>query len=273
MSVRGISALVAAAIATVGSLVAVATPASATPDEGYYLSLGDSLAYGYQPDLPGDYNAADYHGYAENFAAMRPHLTLVNYGCWGETTSTLLNGGCTWPAAGLHDSYGGAASQAAAAYAFLAAHPGQTSLITVDVGSNDVKNLISSCGGNAQCIVAGLPATLTKLAGNYANLLAHLTALAPTARLVLFNYYNPFALKLAGSDELLTAANPVIDQLATTFHASVADAFSAMNHAVGSPAEDTFVCIHTWECTSYQDIHPTDLGYRALTIALLTALD
>ena len=31
---------------------------------GYYLSLGDSLAFGYQPDLvaAGDLNAADYRG-------------------------------------------------------------------------------------------------------------------------------------------------------------------------------------------------------------------
>ena len=238
--------------------------------------MGDSLAFGYQPDLvaAGDLNAADYTSYAENFAAMRPHLTLVNYGCPGETTSSMLGGGCPWPGT-LHDSYGGAASQAAAADAFLAAHPGQVSLISIALGSNDLLGLVDSCSTNPNptlCITAGLPATLAALATNYGTLLAHLTAEAPTARLVLFNYYNPLALTLPGSDQLIAAASAVVTQLAATFHGSVADAFTAINHAAGSPAERAFLCTRTWECTSFVNIHPTDLGYRALTIALLHAI-
>src|SRR5689334_5099575 len=115
-----------------------AVPATAAPHNTargqYYLSLGDSLAFGYQPDLvaAGDLNAADYRGYAEDFAVMRPRLTLVNYGCPGETTGTMLAGGCPWPGT-LHDSYGGASSQAAAAFAFLRAHPGEVDLISIDI--------------------------------------------------------------------------------------------------------------------------------------------
>jgi hypothetical protein len=52
----------------------------------------------------------------------------------------------------------------------------------------------------------------------------------------------------------------------------VADAFTAINHDAGSPAERAFLCARTWECTSFKDIHPTDLGYRALAIALLHAV-
>jgi lysophospholipase L1-like esterase len=205
---------------------------------------------------------------------MRPRLTLVNYGCPGETSDTMLNGGCQWPGT-LHDSYGGAPSQAAAAYAFLTAHPGAVSLISITLGSNDLLTLVRSCETNpnpTQCISDQLPHALATLGINYGRLVAHLALLAPTAKIVLFNYYNPLALTVPGSDSLAAAASDVVDQLAATFHASAADAFTAINHDAGSPAERAFLCARTWECTSFKDIHPTDLGYRALTIALLHAV-
>jgi lysophospholipase L1-like esterase len=276
MLFRRTLAVVAAVISVGAGLVAVAAPVSAAPPlQGYYLSLGDSLAFGYQPDLvaAGDLNAADYTSYAENFAAMRPRLTLVNYGCPGETTATMLNGGCPWPGT-LHDSYGGAASQAAAADAFLATHRGGVPLISIALGSNDLLGLVGSCTATAdptQCLTVGLPATLATLATNYGTLLAHLTTEAPTARIVLFNYYNPLAVALPGSDQLIAQASAVVTRLAAAYHASVADAFTAINHAAGSPAEPAFLCARTWECTPYENVHPTDLGYRALTIALLHA--
>jgi lysophospholipase L1-like esterase len=263
--------LVAAATAT-----AAAPAVAAPPSQQYYLSLGDSVAFGYQPDLvaAGDLDAADYVGYAEDFAAMHPHLTLVNFGCPGETTGTMLAGGCPWPGT-LHDSYGTAPSQAAAAVAFLTAHPGQVSLISIDIGSNDLLALVDSCTAAADplaCVTAGVPATLAKLAANYQVLLAELSAAAPSAELVLFNYYNPLALQLPGSDALAAAASGVVDQLAAAFHARVADAFSAMNHEAGSPAERAFLCSRSWECTSFRNIHPTDLGYRQLAVALQHAV-
>jgi lysophospholipase L1-like esterase len=263
-----------AVVALVAGWLASGPPAAAATT-GYYLSLGDSLAFGYQPDLvaAGDLNAADYRGYAEDFAAMRPGLTLVNFGCPGETTHTLLVGGCQWPGT-LHDSYGGASSQAAAALAFLAAHPGEVSLISIDIGSNDLLALVNACRSASdpmQCITAGVPSTLGAIAANYAALLTQITALAPDARVVLFNYYNPLAVAMPGSDQFLAVANAVVDQLAAHFHAAVADAFTRMNHAAGSPAEGPFLCSRTWECTSFQNIHPTDLGYRELAVALLQA--
>lgn len=273
---RTLGRLAAAVSLSGGLLVGMVAPASAAPaTTSYYLSLGDSLAFGYQPDLvaAGDANPADYVGYAEDVAAMRPHLSLVNFGCPGETTGTMLAGGCPWPYP-LHSSYGTATSQAGAAEAFLATHPGEVSLISVDIGSNDLLGLVDSCSATpdpSQCIGAGVPATLTTLATNYATLLAHLRALAPTAHLVLFTYYNPLALVMPGSDQFAAAASSVVDGLASAFHASVADAFAAINLSPGSPAERAFLCTRTWMCTTYANIHPTDLGYRALATALVHA--
>src|SRR5437868_8708248 len=65
--------------------------------KAYYLALGDSLAFGYQPNL--DWN----HGYVDDFFTdLQSHGTtsLINMGCPGETSSTFMNGGC--PGALLH---------------------------------------------------------------------------------------------------------------------------------------------------------------------------
>jgi len=277
MRFRRTFVVIAATIGLSASLLGTATAAPAAPrQQSYYLSLGDSLAFGYQPNLvaTGDLNATDYRGYAEDFAALRPRLTLVNYGCPGETTTSILNGGCPWTGT-LHDSYGAATSQAAAAEAFLRAHHGRVSLISVTIGSNDLLGLVRSCGSDpnpTQCITNGLPATLATLGANYSALLARVTALAPTARIVLFNYYNPLALAVPGSDRFAAAASNVVATLATDPHTSVADAFRAINHSAGSPAEGAFVCALTWECTPFADVHPNDLGYGALTVAMLRAV-
>ena len=243
---RAVVGFAAVVLSATGLTVAGVVPAQAAAvQSGTYVSLGDSLAFGYQPNLvaAGDLNPADYVSYAEDYAAMRPHLTLANFGCPGETTATLINGGCPWPAFALHMRYNGG-SQLQAALAYLAAHP-DTSLISVDIGSNDLIAILGQCGVNPTCIAGKLPTVL----GNYAYILGALKAAAPQAQLVVFNLYNPLALSVPGSDALLTqVVNPAISQLAAAFGASVADAFTVMNHSAGSPAETAFVCTRTWEC-------------------------
>ncbi len=200
---------------------------------------------------------------------MHRGMTLANFGCPGETTASLIGGGCPWPAAALHVTAPG--SQLAAATAYLTAHP-ETSLISVDIGSNDLLALISGCSNDIACIAGGLPATLSTLISNYTVILGTLHAAAPQARLVVFNLYNPLAVALPGSDQLIAAVNDAIGQLAAAFGAPVADAFSAINHKAGSPAEGVFVCLRTWECSSYQNVHPNSRGYFQMAIALLRAV-
>src|SRR5437660_9325265 len=57
----------------------------------FYLALGDSLGLGFQPN--GDNN----HGYADDFFVnLQSHgaKSLENLSCSGETTITMINGGC-----------------------------------------------------------------------------------------------------------------------------------------------------------------------------------
>lgn len=258
---------------------AVGSAAEAAPARtSTYVSLGDSLAFGYQPDLVAahDFNPADYSSYAEDFAAMRPHLALANFGCPGETTTSLISGGCPWivtAGAPTHMPFGGA-SQLDAALAYLGSHS-DTSLVTLDIGSNDLLAVVDPClttSNPMACMQQGLPGALASIAHNIGVILSAVHQAAPHAQLVVFNLYNPLALSLPSSDALIGQANTVIAGVARSLGARVADAFAVMNHAAGSPAERAFVCSRTWECTPYENIHPTDLGYKQMASALLHSL-
>ncbi len=97
------------------------------------LALGGSGSVGFQPTWGHTHGQPTSSGYAEDLApheASRwPGLTLVQIGCPGMTTQTMISGGgqCDY----------GAGSQLEAALAFLRAHP-STVLVTVDLGFNDL---------------------------------------------------------------------------------------------------------------------------------------
>jgi len=132
--------------------VGLAVPGSATSGTsqrpvykaplGYYLALGDSIAYGLQPNkVKAAPPSAFDTGYVDVFAArlrkLAPKIRVVNYGCPGESTVTFARGGCAGLAdvKALHDPYRG--SQLDAALSFLRAHPGQVSPVTLTLFGND----------------------------------------------------------------------------------------------------------------------------------------
>ena len=104
--------VVFAAFVLVLALLA-ATAGGAGGPRGYYLALGDSITYGFQPTKakPGARPSAFVTGYVDVFAkALRknsPGIEVVNYGCPGESTVTFVRGGC--PAFAdrvkLHDAF------------------------------------------------------------------------------------------------------------------------------------------------------------------------
>ena len=100
------------------------------PRPQHYLALGDSLAYGFQPN--GDHT----HGYVDDFFTFLQNQGVQdhqNLGCPGETSSSFINGGkCPYPSP--------FSSQLATAVGYLQqqAHAGQVSLITLDIGANDL---------------------------------------------------------------------------------------------------------------------------------------
>jgi hypothetical protein len=135
---RAGAALAALALTLGTTTVASASPPPhLAPPKSYYLALGDSIAYGFQTSkalvgLPPD---AFNTGYADLFAArlrqLRPHIATINYSCPGESTISFRQP-CIWKTSG-HNDYPG--SQLGAALAFLAAHRGKVSPITLSTAT------------------------------------------------------------------------------------------------------------------------------------------
>lgn len=248
--------------------VSAATP-SVSPPGQYYLSLGDSLAYGYQQFkasaemAAGNVDPTTFNtGYTDDFyrmlQAIDPGIQLVNYGCPGQTTSGFISSsGCQFP---LHNGY--TTSQLQAAVAFLTALPGQVNPITIDIGANDILHLVSTCHGlNLACVGPALPAALQTMGANLAQILPALRQAAPNAQIMLVGLYNPFAAVDPTTDVLGLGVNKVLSQVAAASGVTFVNTFSVVNP---SASEKQTVCALTLFCTALRDIHPTDAGYLAI---------
>lgn len=275
-------------IALIVALVAVvagAVPAGASSNSEfstphhYYLSLGDSLAFGFQQAkfnalFPNEDPAAFDTGYANDFAAslqlVNDGLRLVNYGCPGETTVTFIRGGCPYPFA-LHNAFT-KSSQLATAVAFLDEHPGQVSPITIDIGSNDVTQaLVPICldPTQTQACVAAVQTLLPVLAGNLTTIIATLHAASPRSEIIVLDLYNPEAVVAPASDQIAALINSKIQTAVLAQGARLADVFGTFNP--GGAAEVPTLCVLTAICTPLRDTHPTDPGYAAMALRLWQA--
>jgi lysophospholipase L1-like esterase len=253
-------------------------------DSSYYLSLGDSLAAGYQPNVPkGPWN----HGYADQlFTALHaknPTLRPMKLGCYsesGETTDTMINGGagCTY----AHHK-----SQLDAAVAFLHTH--NVALITIDIGGNDVDD----CNFERVCIQDTLTTTIPT---NLSTILSKLRAAAgKDVPIVGMNYYDPYLAYyyiILNDPASAKAALPVFDQFNDTLEriykthrssvANVEGAFSTLDFKTWVlllpheriPLDVARICQWTWMCSSDHpgDIHANEEGYEVISRAFLKAL-
>jgi len=270
------------ALGVVGTLprtsVSAATSTSPQPKQ-YYLALGDSITFGYQGariaaevQATGTVNPAGFttgvaNDYLRILQVLRPGIQLVNYACPGETSTQFVSvSGCpTFSYQGhafpLHNAFTG--TQLAAALAFIAAHPGQVSPITVDIGANDVVQLLAACGGlsNVTCVASAFPAALKTFGQNLTQILGALRQAAPDASITVLEPYNPYSVAAPSSSILADAVNKVIVQVAAATHVHVADAYTPFN--VNPPQPQT-ICALTAFCTPLHDIHPTVAGYLRL---------
>jgi lysophospholipase L1-like esterase len=282
------AAAAALAVTAAAAVTACSAPAHAKPHPAsYYLALGDSLSRGVQPDAAGA-SVETAQGYPDLvYAKLRlrhPGLRLVQLGCPGETTKTMMHGGiCRYP--------GG--SQLAAAVAFLHAHRGHVLLITIDIGANDPED----CGSQpdlaklASC-VGQIPGTATRLAAILASLRA---AAGPGVRIVGMNYYLPALAQWRDgtlghavawvSERLAVVFNGLLDSTYAQAGAGVADVFGAFDTTdfgnpvrvpgIGSlPRNVARICEWTWECAPRPrgpNQHANPAGYRVIAGAFLKA--
>jgi lysophospholipase L1-like esterase len=283
--------------------LALAAPGAASahkrkPSPVYYLALGDSLSQGIQPTATSQ-GVETKVGYVNDlYAAVKkriPGLQLVDVGCPGDTTGSLLTGQGNGTLAKYYkcDRKGG--SQLKAAVSFLKAHhkKGEVALITLDIGANDVDGCTAASNVVA-CVLAGVASIKT----NTPKILSALHKAAPKGTtFAAMNLYDPVlsgflespysaAYALAKeSVSLLQGINTTIgaaDSAAGFKTADVADAFDTYDatdtmtyNGVQVPKDVYEVCTLTWACAAPPygpNIHANTQGYRVIAGAFEAVL-
>jgi lysophospholipase L1-like esterase len=245
--------------------------------QSYYLALGDSITYGFQPTKakPGAPPSTFDTGYVDRFAArlrkLSPKIKVVNYGCPGESTVTFTRGGC--PASAdhikLHDSFRG--SQLAAALSFLRAHPRQVSPITLTLWGNDwFPMLLDQCKGKIACVRKNGPGAIASLGARLTSIVRQLRAAAPAAEIIVTGAWNPDPSQLEQLQATYLSLDASVARAAAAARARIAEALPVFNPVGSVGARKARLCAFTFIC-SKGDPHPTDAGYRALADAFMTA--
>lgn len=296
------AAIAATALAMSASAV---TPALADSQNGsehrsteYYLSLGDSLAAGVQPDAAGA-SVATGQGFTDQLYAMlsqrEPELRVHELGCPGETTTTTINGGICGYAGGSRYSYtADTGSQLGAALTFLTAHRGHVPLITIVIGANDILPCLQQ--GAIDQITACLQQVFPAVQQQLTDTLAQLRHADPSATVVGMTYYDPeLADWLTGSAGQAFATQSIA--FTTSFRAlltgvyqaagaRIADVYTAFNTAdttdqvtlpgAGSVPENVgLICQLTWMCAPSPqgpNIHANATGYSVIARTFLAAI-
>jgi lysophospholipase L1-like esterase len=263
-----LAALVAALLA--GTPTAAAAASTPHSPRHYYLSLGDSFGFGLQVNrwramlAAGTYTPDAFNtGYTDDLAAtirsrLRPDLQVVNYSCPATSTGDMLSpDGCFFQGIGLalHDEFTG--SQLHAATAFLRAHPGQVSPITVSVGGADMAPAIEDCNAAPACVArSGVLRTVER---NLSVVLGRLREAAPTADIMLLLPHNITVVEFPDDDPLWAAFVLELRAVAAAYDVRVADAFTAITLS-GRTCELTFACLPG----DLADSHPNDPGYAVM---------
>jgi lysophospholipase L1-like esterase len=288
-----------------------ATPASfAHDDDGrsddkFYLSLGDSLSVGVQPDASGINQRTD-DAYPDQLfntlSSEEDDLRLVKLGCENrETTQHMISGGECFYEEG---------SQLAQAVKFLREHGDHVALITIDIGVNDI--IFSGCiietdgivtGVDVDCILAP-DGPFAQVAANLPMILSTLQQAADDDTLIVaLNYYNTFLASwltgaegqvLAEQSALLASIfnNDVLGQSYAAFNVPVADVagafdsnnftdmmpFPTLDSPFMIPQNVALICLWTYMCVPDPvgpNIHanPTGYGVMASTIERVLRAD
>ena len=275
-------AKILAGMLAVALLIALAASAASGPvyqaPRAYYLALGDSIAYGFQPGKqraglpPSGFNTGYVDVFAARLRAVAPKLRIVNYACPGESTKTFIEGGCSGrgDVKGLHNAFKGA--QLDAALAFLRAHRGQVGPITLTLWGNDVFEFSPACKGDLLCTRSHAKAGLARFASRLDSIVGMLRAAAPKAEIILSGAWNFDVEHLAQTDPLFRSIDATIVRVAAARKARVAKMYPVFSPSpVGNPARARArICALTFIC-SKGDPHPTDAGYRAMAAAFLAA--
>jgi len=269
--------LTAALVACAALMLGLAPGARAAH---YYLALGDSLAAGFQAP-PVKPHAGYVDGLYARALRRQRDLRLANVACLGATSATLMSGDLCSATAG---------PQLQRAVRFLRRHRGKVSLVTIDIGGNDIG---AACGTGLSVTVQCARSALVTTGTNVSKIAHDLRAAAGRQTpIVAMNYYDPgLAFWLQPSSravvpETLSIVDTLNRTLAHAYRsadvamADVATAFAShdLRHTTALaghgrvPVAVANICRYTGACLTPQNNHGTALGYRVITRAFLSAL-
>jgi lysophospholipase L1-like esterase len=262
----------------------------------YYVSLGDSLSVGVQPNASGTSKNTK-QGYPRQLAKLAGKLKLVEYGCGGATTESFLKGNkkCAPARKPGYKNTSAGTSQAAAAVKFIKKHRKQIAFVTIDIGANDVASCAKPTGIDFACVGKGV-ASVKKNSATIAKRLRK--AGGKKMPMAVMTLYDPFLQQWLVSDSgkgiarasVGIAKEQVNDVLAKAFKkqkfkvADVAKAFDTyvpfekttkFRGQAGVPVAVAQVCKLTWMCNPAPvgpNIHANKKGYGVIAKTFRKAL-
>lgn len=245
------------------ALPVFAAGARAAGDSGY-LALGDSYAYGVGASNPATL------GYAGRFAATRG-LTLTNLAMPGASSADLIGDYATRGRAGQ--------SQLARATRALAA--GTASVVTIDIGGNDILRLLGPgqpCNGQAlgsdACVAAAQENLRAITARNLPVIFGGLVDAAPAGtQIIVLTYPNAFSVGSGlpveqRTDTVIQALNALITGAAAQLRPRAAAAGVTLTTVDLFPLFVGKAGTLTHIRAPQPDIHPTDAGHATIAEAL-----
>ncbi len=259
----------------------------------YYVALGDSLSVGWQPHPSTGKGYRTKQGYTNDLYSYllktMPGLKLVEFGCPGETTATMMNGGI------CHYSDG---SQLKQADAFMQEHRKSLALVTLDIGANDV----DSCGNVPMPQVGSCASTgMNEIKTQLPEILSSIRSAAGSSVTIAgMTLYDPFLAKwLDGSSgqglatlsvQLLKLINAELAGeyakygLLTAHVGTAFSSYTPFSQTKTLSLHDKFakypvavaqICVYTWMCAPFPagpDIHANFEGYEVIAQAFEKAL-
>jgi lysophospholipase L1-like esterase len=278
-------ALLACACAAILALAPAA--AAGQPPKRLYVSLGDSYASGWQPTGVGQ-GRNTRNGFAYQVPALAARrgyrLVLVNFGCGGATTTSLIERiGCPPVALGPGGRAYPRRTQLAAAERFLRAHRRRTALVSVSIGGNDVTNCARmadpvSCVATAATTIRRNVTTIARRLRRAAGRRVRIVGTTyPDVLLGAWVSGDPTSQSLAGLSVIAfqSLINPALRQAYRSARARFVDVTAASGaytpfdrvttlYPYGTvPVAVARVCELTYYC-AFRDIHLRTDGYRLI---------
>ena len=127
--------------------------------------------------------------------------------------------------------------------AFLRAHPGEVSPITISLVLNDVQRFIAECALEPLCIQRGAPATIEQITTNLATIVERFRRAAPNVEIIVLGPDDPFIGNLEFANPLFMALNDAMAKTVASASARYADIFPTFNRrATSTPRRGRCAC-------------------------------